>query len=225
MIELEREGPVFVMRMREAGVRMSAAWLEAFSDALDQVEAAAGAAALVTVGEGRTYSTGLDLEALMETERDRVEAFMDDLHGLFARILAFRRPTVAAINGHAFAGGAMLAVAHDFRVMREDRGFFCLPEIDLATGQPLTAGMTALLRERLPATPLHEALVTGHRYGGSEARSCGFVHEAVAESQVLPRACERAASLADKDPATLAAIKEGLHAEALATLRRRPSFA
>ena len=224
MIELEREGPVFVLRMRETGTRMGPDWLGACAAALDEVESASGAAALVTTGWGRNYSTGLDLEALMGPDRERVPAFMDGLHELFARLLGFRRPTVAALNGHTFAGGAMLALAHDFRIMREDRGFFCLPEIDLETGRPPTPGMLALLRARVPAGTLHEALVSGRRYGGSEALECGLVDAAATEDRVVPLALERALALADKDPATLAAIKQSLHADALEVLRRRPAL-
>jgi enoyl-CoA hydratase/carnithine racemase len=62
------------------------------------------------------------------------------------RLLCFPVPTIAAINGHAFAGGFMLAFAHDYRIMRTDRGFLCLPEIDLGMG--LLPGMNAIIRYR-----------------------------------------------------------------------------
>ncbi len=83
-------------------------------------------------------------------------------------MLTFPRPTVAALNGHAFAGGGMLALAHDFSVMRADRGYFCLPEADI--GIPFTAPMTALIASRIPQPALHEACTTGRRYQGANDR-------------------------------------------------------
>ena len=88
----------------------------------------------------------------------------------------------------------MLALAHDFRVMRSDRGYFCLPESDLRL--PLQPGMTALIRARLPAQTAHEAIVTGRRYGAAEALASGIVDRAVAESEVLPAAIALAQELA-----------------------------
>lgn len=217
-IELAREGAVFVLRLRAGENRVNHALLDAFRAALDEVESSTGPAALVSVGEGRFYSTGLDLAALSSTTPEEVAALMGDLHRLFARLLAFPVPTVAALNGHAFAAGAMIALAHDFRVMREDRGYLCLPEIDLATGQPLTPGMFALLEARLGPARLHEMLVTGHRYSGRECLSNEIVHEATSEEALLPRAIERAAELAEKHRPTLVALKRGLHADALRVL-------
>src|ERR1017187_9640538 len=98
--------------------------------ALDTVEAVNGPAALVTTGEGKFYSNGVDLDWLA-TRGENAAAFLDDVHRLLGRILGFPAITVAALNGHAFAAGAMFASAHDFIVMRQDRGYWCLPEVDL----------------------------------------------------------------------------------------------
>jgi enoyl-CoA hydratase/carnithine racemase len=92
--------------------------------ALDQVEHATGPAALIAAAEGRFWSNGLDVGALAHLGAEGIGAFMGDLDRLYARVLTFARPTAAAISGHAFAAGGMLAVAHDFRVMRADRGHF-----------------------------------------------------------------------------------------------------
>ena len=130
-------------------VAISADWLNnslSFLD-LDTIDRSERAS-LVTTGSGRFYSNGLDVAGLSGVAAARSARFLADFHRTLCRLLAFRRPTVAAINGHAFAAGAMLAVAHDFAVMRSDRGFFCLPEVDMATGQPLTPAMYALLQAR-----------------------------------------------------------------------------
>jgi enoyl-CoA hydratase/carnithine racemase len=217
VIELKRHDAVFVLQMRADENRFHPEFLAALHRALDEVEAADGAAALVTTGTGKFYSNGLALDALAGKTGADIAIYLDGVHRLFARILAFPRATIAALNGHAFAGGGMLALAHDFRVMRSDRGYFCLPESDLRL--PLQPGMTSLIRARLPAQTAHEAIITGRRYGAADALASGIVDRAVAEADVLPNAIAMAQALAGKDPATLAALKEGLYAETLRTLR------
>lgn len=221
MIELKRDGDVFVLHMRDGENRFNDRFLAAFGEALDEVEASTGDAALVTSGEGKFYSNGLDLAWLGGEGEGRAPDLLANLDGIFARLLAFPLATVAAINGHAFAGGGMLAMAHDFRVMRRDRGYFCLPEIDLAMGQPLSDGMYAVLESRLSRRELHEMLVTGRRFGGPEAVDRGIAGEALPEEEVLPRAIALARELAGKDRATMAALKKGLHRSALDVLLRR----
>ncbi len=225
MIDLERDGDVFVLRMQGGENRIDVGLLAELDGALDAVEASEGAAALVTTGSGKFYSTGLDLEALADGGAARGRDVLAGMHALFARLLAFPTATVAALNGHAFAGGAMLALAHDFRVMGRDRGYFCLPEVDLATGQPLTPGMYALIDARLERATFHEALITGRRYPAPEAVTRGIVHEALSEDAVLPRAVEMARALAGKDRATLGALKRGLFGSALKALAHTLSIA
>ncbi|MGD0394958.1 MAG: enoyl-CoA hydratase/isomerase family protein, partial [Acidimicrobiales bacterium] len=116
---------------------------------------------------------------------------------LLVRILDFPAITVAAVNGHAFAAGAMLATAHDIVIMREDRGFWCLPEVDL--GLPLTPTMFEVVAAHLPTATLRESSLTGRRYPGSDALSAGIVHELASEDSVVTRALERALELAQKD--------------------------
>ncbi|HXN36637.1 MAG TPA: enoyl-CoA hydratase/isomerase family protein, partial [Solirubrobacteraceae bacterium] len=144
------------------------------------------------------------------------EEVLARVHTLLARVLVFPTATVAAINGHAFAAGAMLALACDARVMREDRGYMCLPEVDV--GLAFTPGMTALLQARLTAATAHEAMLTGRRYGAAQALSAGMIEAAVPEEQVLEAALERAGALTSKSRATVAAIKRGLYADAVAAL-------
>ena len=209
MIDLQREGDVAVLRFNDGENRFNDPFLGALETALDRIEGD-DAAALVTVGTGKFYSTGLDLPWLMGDGREQANEFVPRLQRLLARILVFPIPTVAAINGHAFAAGAMLSLAHDSRLMRTDRGFFCLPEIDLATGQPLTPGMTALIGARLPRQSFHEALMTGRRYGGEDATRRGMVESHHGEGDLLAAALERAHFLGRHDRESVVSVKRSM---------------
>jgi len=212
MIDLTREGDVFVLTMRADDNRFNPMFLRALNEALDTVEQAEGPAALVTTGgTEKFYSNGLDLDWLGGEGRADAGTFVDALLRCFARLLILPVPTVAAINGHAFAAGGMMTLAHDYRIMREDRGYFCLPEIDLQL--PLAPGMTALIVTKLTTRTVRDTVLTGARIGGREAAEREIVDEAVAGPDVLPRALALAASLASKASPTYGALKRGLYLE------------
>ena len=216
MIDLERVGAVFVLRMKAGENRFTPPFLAALGEALDEVEASAGPAALVLTGEGKFFSNGLDLVWMRGQDPREIGPFVASFQALLARVLAFPLPSVAALNGHAFAGGAMFALACDFRVMRADRGFFCIPEIDL--GLPLAPGMASLIQSKLSKLAAHEAIVTGRRYGGAEAEARGIVHFAVPEVDLLPKSIALAAPLAGKNRAIMQTHKRLLYGEALLLL-------
>ncbi|HTA02877.1 MAG TPA: enoyl-CoA hydratase/isomerase family protein [Streptosporangiaceae bacterium] len=215
MIELDRDGSVFVLRMQGGENRFSLDWLDEVNAALDRVQATTGPVALVTTGEGKFYSNGMDLDWLA-TVPEQAGDYLIAIYRVLGRVLSFPAITVAAVNGHAFGGGAQLAVAHDFAVMRADRGYWCMPEADL--GLPLTPEYISLLRAKLPGRALHEALVTGRRYGGPDALAAGIVHQVASEDQVLAQAVKLAADLAGKDRRTLAEHKRLLYGEAIKAL-------
>jgi Delta3-Delta2-enoyl-CoA isomerase len=215
LIELDRDGSVFVLRMQGGENRFSMEWLDEVNAALDRVETTAGAAALVTTGDGKFYSNGMDLDWLA-TAPQRAGEYLTAIYHVLGRVLSFPAVTVAAVNGHAFGGGAQLAVAHDFVVMRSDRGYWCMPEADL--GLALTAEYTSLLRAKLPGRTLQEALVSGRRYGGPDALAAGIVHKVASADQVVAQAVELAAELAGKDRRTLAEHKRLLYGEAIKAL-------
>jgi len=217
MIDIDRDGPVFVLRMQSGENRFNPHFVAAWNAALDEVEASSGDAALVTVGgEEKFFSNGLDLDWLTGPGAAESGIFLPTFIRLLGRIFAFPIPTVAAVNGHAFAGGGMLALAHDFRVMRADRGYFCLNEIDLR--MPLAPGMAALISARLQGTVLRDVVLTGRRYGGPEALAAGIADDAVPQAELLPRAIERAHALAAKDRHAYARLKRNLHGPAIAVL-------
>ena len=215
---LDRHDYVFVLDLGDTENRFSPDWLASVEAALDEVAGAHGPRALVAAATGKFFSNGLDLDWLF-AHADQHEDYVVRVHELLARVLALPVVTVAALQGHTFAAGAMLSLAHDFRVMRADRGFWCLPEADI--GIPFTRGMSALIQARLTPQTAHEAMTTARRYGGEDARAAAIVDRAVDEESVRTTAVELAASLAGKAGDTLGTIKARMYAPALAALRDR----
>ena len=138
------------------------------------------------------------------------------MHQLLARVLVAPVPTVAAINGHAFGAGSMLGIAHDFRVMRVDRGYFCFPEVDIHI--PFSPGMAALIQAKLTPAAAVEAMTTGRRYGGADAEAIGLVTATAPEDKVTSAAVDLVTALKGKDPGTLQAIKSTMFASVTAAL-------
>lgn len=221
---LERDGDVHVLYLGDRGVELSESnpenrltpeWLPEFSALLDQLEAETEKRALVITATGKFFHNGLDVAQLL-TPPDEAGAYLLRVHGVFARVLTLGLPTIAAINGHAFGAGAMLALSTDFRVMREDRGFFCLPEISL--GMPFPPGMNALVRGRLPIQTAVEAMTTGRRYGGADAAAAGIVGAALGPDELLERAVSTVAPLTVNAGKNLSNIKTELFAPILEQL-------
>ena len=217
MIDLARQGDVFVLRFDAPENRFRPDNIAAWNTALDRVETAGNPAALVTTGTGKFYSNGLDLEWLFAKASDAErKSYIPGVLVLMARILTFPTITVAAINGHAFGAGAQLSLAHDYRMMRSERGYWCMPEIDMKA--PLHPGMTALIQARVPKQTAHELIVTGTRYGADAALAKRIVDQVAPESELLPRAIELAAGLASKADPAMRLLKTGMYPRALEAL-------
>ncbi|MFC8780824.1 enoyl-CoA hydratase-related protein [Streptomyces nigra] len=216
MPSLDRQENVFVLDLGDGENRFHPDWIAAFGAALDEVEKADGPRALVTAATGKLWSNGLDLEWLT-AHADDYHDYVVSVHQLFARVLSLPLVTVAALQGHTFAAGAMLSLAHDFRVMRADRGYWCLPEADINI--PFTPGMSALIQSRLTPRTAHEAMITARRYGGADAASAGIVDRAVPEDAVRSTAIELAQAQVNKAGDTVGTIKSRMCGPVLSTLR------
>ncbi len=203
-IEIEEQGDVRIVRWDDGENRVNPDSMAEWHAAVDHLEAIEGPLALVVIGTGKFFSNGLDLDRFQRAPEE-VGPTVELLHQLFGRMLLFPGYTVAAINGHAFAAGAMLTCCFDARVMRSDRGYWCLPEVDL--GLPLSAAMAATVSARLPAEAVHDAMITGRRYGAEDALALGIVTETCDEARLLDVSVELAAEMAGKDRRVIAEHK------------------
>ena len=215
MPTLERTDDVFVLDLGDGENRFSRDWMTSVYEALDEVDAAEGPRALLTVASGKIWSNGLDLDGLTSNV-DQAGEYVGQVQGLFVRILSTQFPTVAVLQGHTFAAGAMLALGHDVRIMRADRGFFCFPEVDISI--PFSPGMSAMIQARLTPSTAHEAMCTGRRYGGTDALEAGIVSQALPLEDLLPAATEIAHALAPKAGPTLRTIRTTMYREAIELL-------
>lgn len=209
MIELSRDGDVHILRMKKPGNTLEPEFLRALHTGIDEVVAEPnGPSALVITGEGKFFSNGLDLDIVPHLPPDEGREFSKLILGLMGRLLTLPIPVVAAVNGHAFAGGAFLAMACDFRVMREDRGWFAISEIDV--GVPIGRPMMAIIQAKLHPQVCRTAVLTGYRYPGPEALSAGIVDALATEEELLKVAVAQAAEVATKERGIFHSCKKTL---------------
>jgi enoyl-CoA hydratase/carnithine racemase len=213
-IRLTYEEKIAIVDLGADENRFSPGFLDEMDAHLDEV-IGAGAQGLVTTGGGKFYTNGLDLDWLA-ANGERAQWYVGRVQSMLARILTMPVPTAAAVVGHAFGAGAMLALAHDFRVMRADRGYFCLPEVDIRI--PFTPGMAALIQAKLAPQAAVASMTTGRRFGGDDAARLGLVDAVAGEGAVTPAAVDLLRPLDGKDPGTLGAIKQTMFGPAVRAL-------
>ncbi len=213
-MNLGYDGKIAVLDLGDDENRFSPDFLDEFDAHLDEV-VGGSAQGLVTTAAGKFYTNGLDLDWLM-AHGDQTPWYVNRVQVLLARMLALPVPTAAALPGHAFGAGAMLALAHDFRVMRADRGFFCFPEVDIRI--PFTPGMAALIQAKLTPQAAVASMTTGRRFGGRDAEAIGIVDATAPEGAVAAAAVDMLKPLDGKDRGTLGAIKNTMFAQVVATL-------
>jgi Delta3-Delta2-enoyl-CoA isomerase len=204
MTTLEWQDSIALLNLGSGDNRFSPENLDGLEAALNEIESKDGPLALVTCAEGHIWHNGLDLDWLAQHPQ-QLEPYVARIQHVLGRFAGAPFPTVAAVSGHAFGAGAMLATAHDKAIMRSDRGYWCLPEV--ALGLSFRAGMAALLRSRLPVRTAYEAMTTGRRYRGEDAVQAGIVDSVAASEVVLSDAMDVALSLAPTATGQLGSIK------------------
>ena len=170
---------VAILSMNNGENRFSIAFCNELLKALDEIEKNASVNALVVKsGDAKIWCNGMDLDWLVPAigrKDPDVENFFDTQDRVYRRIVFYPMITVAALTGHAFAGGAILACSFDFRYMRSDRGFLCFPEVNLNI--PFLPYMDALIQRMLPMSLVMEAELTGKRFTAAELERCGAVRK------------------------------------------------
>jgi len=194
---------VAVLALNDGENRFNPDFLNTFLAVLDDIEQKTDARTLVVHStHEKIFSNGIDLEWLVPVIQNgdipAAKDFFFLLNKVLLRLVTYPAVTVAAITGHAFAGGAIMACAFDFRLMRSDRGFLCLPEVDL--GIPFLPGMNAILAKAIPRYKLEEMQYTGCRLTAEECERHHIVRKACHISELLEETLSFARRLDKKRP-------------------------
>ncbi len=215
VMSLSWEESVAVITWHDGENRINLNSLGRLHEILDELERTTGPLAIVWTGAGKFFSNGLDLERF-GSNPDELTATLSELERTVGRLLLFPAYSVGALNGHTFAGGALLSCGLDYRVMREDRGYWCMNEAEI--GLPLDDRLASILFNRLPRATAIDAMLTARRFAASDAMAAGIVQAIVPEAEVVSRAVGVAALMAPKDRKVLATHKRIAYAEFASSL-------
>jgi enoyl-CoA hydratase len=182
--------------------------------ALDAIERDdAIGAVVVTGGDPKFFSNGLDIDWILAHVADHkaIDGYLRSVNAMFKRVTLYPKPMVAALNGHTFAAGVFLSAHMDFRFMREDRGWVCLPEVDINI--PLMPAMIAICQATMTAQGFRRLYYAGARITGPQAAEIGFVDGVFPAADLVSKCVAFAATLAGKKTATYAEMKRRTRAE------------
>ncbi len=206
MFTTEQRGHVTLVRMHHGKVNaFDVDFTNALIAELEKLERSDATSAVVLTGTGSVFSAGVELRRLMDGGRDYIRAFLPLLCDAFFRTFTFPKPLVAAVNGHAIAGGCILACACDYRVMADGGGRVGTPE--LSVGVPFPGMALEILRLAVPPHRLQAVIYGGLTCTPSAALANGFVDELAPPEACVDRAVEFAARLGALPPVSFALTK------------------
>lgn len=218
-IRRERLGPLAVLRLdKPRGNAIDEALVDELHLACADLEADEGVrGVLLASAHPKLFCPGLDLVSLVEYDRAHLQRFMAAFGRMLSALYGLRKPVVAAVSGHAVAGGCILAMAADWRVLR--RGGVSIGLNEVKVGVPLPLSVSALLRATVPPVSLSRVALLGRNFADEDALAAGLADELAAEGGFERTCLSRLQEFAEKDAYSLAVTKTYLRAEALRQMK------
>jgi enoyl-CoA hydratase len=208
-----------VLTLRLAHGKASAIDVELLDALLHEFDSIAeDVRALILTGTGSIFSAGVDLFRLTREGADYVRHFLPLLSRFLRTLLAFPRPVVAAVNGHAIAGGCVIVLASDARLMAEGAGRIGIPE--LLVGVPFPSAALEIIRFAVPRENVQSLIYSGRTLSAREALGAGLVDEVVPPGALMTRAQELGQQLALIPPQVYSLTKQSLRAAALERIEK-----
>ena len=228
VIEWKKVETVGVITMNNGENRHNPDFVRALLTVFDEVEGDPGiSSVIIASSDPKNWSQGIDLQWMTDVmAKNDLQGIRDFLYGLnriYNRILLYPMPVIAAINGHAFAGGSIMACACNFRFMKADRGFFCFPEIDISI--PFLPGMQAILQKAIPGYKLEELVFSGKRTGAADLEAHHVIVKACENEEALMREAFAFAKSFNKKRPIFGEMKKRFHRTIIETMEKEdPAF-
>jgi enoyl-CoA hydratase len=212
-IAIETRGDIAIMRMQRG--KASALDLEFTQTIIDTLASLSQAApnAVVLTGSENIFSAGVDLIRLQSGGPSYIQQFVPLLTQLVHALFEFPKPLIAAVNGHAVAGGCVIACAADHRIMARGNGRIGVPELQV--GLPFPTAALEMVRFVVPPEKLASVVYGAGTYSADEALAVGLVDEVCSPDELLERALNKAGKMALLPPQAFTLTKRQLHAPAL----------
>ena len=198
MIELEQQNSIAIIKMNHPPANaIDATFLANLNNVVaEQIES--DSKAIILTGEGRIFSAGVDLVQLLKGGTEYIRDFLANLEKMLETLFFCPKPVIAAINGHAIAGGCVIACCADIRLMADGKGRVGVPE--LRVGVPFPVIIMELMRAKVNNAYFEEIMLGGATYTPQDANRRGLVDEIVAAEDLMQRALVLAESLASIRP-------------------------
>lgn len=228
ILELEKKRTVAVLKMNNKENRYNLTFAQKFLGFLDKVVGDESFKSLVIAStDEKNWSQGLDLDWMNQMEKkgdvESIKAFLQSMDEIFNRLLLYPLPVIAAINGHSFGYGAVLACACDFRFMKSDRGFFCFPEVDL--NMDFMPGAFTFIEAKLPRPIFNELLLSGKRATAVDLVESGVIEKACANEEELLKDVFKFAESFQKGGDIFGKLKKRLNGPAVeVSIKENPAF-
>lgn len=194
--------------------------LNEYNDIFDQIENSTHNASLVIQSDHpKTFCNGLDLIWLLQQSPEDKKAFITQLENTLIRLALLNLPVLAAINGNAYAGGTILAAACDFRLMREDKGRFCLPEVNINI--PFTPALMDIVQLLPNPYAVQQMALTGQALTSKACLQSQIVNHLYPEDALQMETLKLAEEMAQKNRTTYTVIKHQLRSKIVQIAKER----
>lgn len=219
-IRVEKQGPLAVLRLdKPRGNAIDEALVDELTAACVALEAdTAVRGVLLASAHPKLFCPGLDLVALLEYDRPAMQRFMGKFAGMVWQLYGLRKPVVAGLGGHAIAGGCILALAADHRVLA--RGGVQIGLNEVRIGVPLPWSVAVLLRATVPPGALARVALLGRNFADDEALEAGLADELADAAGFEDFCLRRLEEFAEKDPVAVGTTKAWLRADALREMQQ-----
>lgn len=219
-VELDKNGGTATLILNKGNVNpLNGTVLDQLRARLKALENDQEVRAVILTGSGKFFSFGFDVPEFLSFTKEQFAEFVINFTDLYAYLFLYPKPVVAALNGHAIAGGCVLALACDYRVMINEKAKISLNE--LSFGSTVLVGIAEMLRFCVGSANAARILYSGAMYTAEEAKGLSLVDELTTEHDLMIAARKAALDLGSKNPPAFASVKSLLRKPAAEEIQRR----